>query len=207
MFMIRVIAALIATCLTSVACAFAPYVIEVVDDQTNRGVPLVELETTARVRYGTDSAGVAAIDDPALLGQKVWFTISSFGYEYPADGFGSRGTALEIKPGGTAKLKIKRLNIAERLYRVTGEGIYRDTVLAGRTPPIKQPLLNAQVTGQDSVQSLIYRGKTYFFWGDTARIGYPLGNFAMTGAIAETTNASVGIDLKYFQDDHGFTQK
>ena len=52
-----------------------PFVIEIVDDQTNRGVPLVELETVDRVRYFTDSAGLVAIDDPVLLGQKAFFTI------------------------------------------------------------------------------------------------------------------------------------
>ena len=77
------------------------------------------------------------------------------GYEYPADGFGIRGVALEVKPGETAQIKVKRVNIAERLYRVTGEGIYEDSVRLGRKVPIKQPLLNGQVTGQDSAQSVV----------------------------------------------------
>ena len=47
------------------------------------------------------------------------------GYEFPADGFGIRGVGLEVKPGETKQIKIKRLNIAERLYRVTGEGHLR----------------------------------------------------------------------------------
>src|SRR4029450_7322407 len=127
----------------------APFAIEVVDDQTGRGVPLVELTTTSGVTYVTDSAGLVAFDAPGLMNQRVFFHVKSHGYEFPKDGFGYRGVALDIMPGGSAQLKIKRLNIAERLYRVTGEGIYRDSVLLGRQPPIEQPLLNAQVSGSD----------------------------------------------------------
>src|SRR5215212_7593782 len=123
------------------------FAIEVVDDQTGRGVPLVEVTTTSNVRYVTDSAGLVAIDDPALFGHEVFFTVKSHGYEFAADGFGMHGKRLKPEPGGSATLKIKRLNIAERLYRVTGEGIYRDSVMLGRKAPIKQPLLNAEVTG------------------------------------------------------------
>jgi hypothetical protein len=47
---------------------------QVVDDQTNRGVPLVELTTTADVSYVTDSNGIIAFDDPALMGQAGFFS-------------------------------------------------------------------------------------------------------------------------------------
>ena len=121
----------------------------------------MELETVHRVAH-TDSAGIVAFDEPALMGKKYFFTVASHGYEFPADGFGFHGVQLDVKPGGEAKLKIKRINIAERLYRITGEGIYRDSVLAGRKPPIKNPLLNAQVVGQDSVMAAVYRTRRGF---------------------------------------------
>src|SRR6185369_12564234 len=127
-----------------------PFAIDVVDEQTGRGVPLVELTTTNGVTYVTDSAGAVAFDEPGLMNERVFFHVKSHGYEFPKDGFGYRGVALDVTPGGSAQVKIKRLNIAERLYRVTGEGIYRDSVLLGRQAPIRQPLLNAQVTGSDS---------------------------------------------------------
>src|SRR4051794_35071903 len=138
------------------------FAIEVVDDQTGRGVPLVELQTTYGTRYYTDSAGLVAFYEPGLMGRKVFFSVSSHGYEFAKDGFGIRGVALETKAGGSAKLKIKRVNIAERLYRITGVGTYRDSVLLGRKPPIAEPLLNAEVTGQDSVLTAVYRDRT--FW-------------------------------------------
>ena len=45
--------------------------IQVVDEATGRGVPLVELRTVNQVRYVTDSNGVVAFDEPGLMGRKV----------------------------------------------------------------------------------------------------------------------------------------
>src|SRR6516162_8544144 len=118
-----------------------PFAIVVVDEETGRGVPLVELRTVHDVRYVTDSAGVAAIDEPGLMGQSVFFHVKSHGYEFPKDGFGNRGRAFDLVEGGSATLKLRRVNIAERLYRVTGAGIYRDSLLTGRPAPIREPLL------------------------------------------------------------------
>ncbi|WP_428940849.1 hypothetical protein [Fontivita pretiosa] len=188
------------------------FVIEVVDDVTGRGVPLVELKTTNHICYYTDSNGIVAFNEPGMMDCRVWFYVSSHGYEFPADGFGFRGVTLETKPGGSATLKIKRINIAERLYRVTGQGIYRDSVLAGRKAPIRQPLLNGGVFGQDSVLATVYRGRIYWFWGDTNRAWYPLGNFHTSGATSLLPgkgglDPSVGVDLEYFVDEEGFSKK
>ncbi|MEE3365750.1 MAG: hypothetical protein VX304_08890, partial [Planctomycetota bacterium] len=101
--------------------------IQVVDAATGRGVPLVELRTVNGISHQTDSAGRIAFHEPGLMNQRVFFHVSSHGYEFPNDGFGYRGTRLQVVPGGKATLKIRRLNIAERLYRVTGAGIYRDS--------------------------------------------------------------------------------
>jgi hypothetical protein len=171
----------------------------------------VELRTVSNLRFYTDSGGLVALDDPALMNQKVYFSIASDGYEFPADGFGNRGRAFDVKAGGEVTLKIKRLNIAERLYRVTGNGIYRDTVAANRKPPIREPLLNAKVVGQDTVQMLPYNGKIYWFWGDTNRLAYPLGHFGTSGATSEFPgqgglDPSVGVDLTYFVNADGFSK-
>jgi hypothetical protein len=148
-------------------------------------VPLVELRTVSQIRYFSDSNGVVAFDEPGALGQKVFFHVKSHGYEYTKDGFGYRGVALETKPGGSVRIKIKRLNVARRLYRITGGGIYRDSLLTGTRVPIAEPLLNGQVFGQDSVVTAIFGGKIHWFWGDTNRPGYPLGNFHVPGATSE----------------------
>lgn len=107
------------------------FVIRVVDEQTGRGVPLIELKTTNGISFWTDSQGVIAFSEPGLMEQEVYFSVRGPGYEYPADGFGNRGVRLHVRAGGTAEIQVKRLNIAERLYRITGQGIYRDSLLAG----------------------------------------------------------------------------
>jgi hypothetical protein len=187
------------------------FTIQVVDQQTGRGVPLVELQTVNNIRYVTDSNGIVAFFEPGLMNRRVFFHVRSHGYQFPKDGFGFRGKALQVTPGGSAKLTIERINIAQRLYRVTGGGIYRDSVLVGRPVPIRQPLLNGLVLGQDSVLNTVYHGKIYWFWGDTNRPGYPLGNFHMPGATSELPSRGgldpeVGVDLCYFVDQQGFAR-
>jgi hypothetical protein len=191
--------------------AASPFAIEVFDAETGRGVPLVELETVSAIRYVTDSSGLVAFDEPGLMGERVFFFVRSHGYEFPPDGFGMRGKALEVTPGGRARLEIRRVNIAERLYRVTGGGIYRDSVLLGRSVPLRRPLLNGQVLGQDSVFTVVHAGKLYWFWGDTSRPAYPLGNFHMSGATSRLPedgglDPEVGVDLEYFVDERGFSR-
>jgi hypothetical protein len=195
----------------SVLAADDRFAIRIVDDQTGRGVPLVELKTVTNQRYFTDSAGVAAIREPELFGQTAFFYVGSHGYEFPKDGFGFRGKQIKVEPGGEATLKIKRLNIAERLYRITGAGIYADTVLLGQRPPIAQPLLNAQVTGSDSVVTAIYGGRLHWFWGDTNRPKYPLGLYHVPGATSRLPNdggldPAVGVNLEYFIGEDGFAK-
>ena len=185
-----------------------PFRIQVVEAGTGRGVPLVELKTVNQIRYFTDSNGIVAFDEPGLFNQKVYFSIRSHGYEADKDGFGYRGASFQITEGGTAQVVIHRLNIARRLYRVTGEGIYRDSVLTGDKVPIRQPLLDGQVVGQDSVLTAVFQGKIYWFWGDTNRPDYLLGNFHVPGATSELPGRGglepeTGVDLTYFVDDQG----
>ena len=210
--LIPMVAALLSAAAPPAPTADEHFVIEVVDKQTGRGVPLVELRTVNDIRYVTDSAGVVAFYEPGLMDREVFFHVSSHGYEVPKDGFGYRGRRLRTTPGKTARIEVRRLNIAERLYRLTGQGIYRDTVLAGRRAPIREPLLNGGVLGQDSVMAIPYRGRLYWFWGDTNRAGYPLGQFATSGATSELPgkgglDPSVGVHFTYFVDGKGFSRK
>ena len=89
---------------------------------------------------------------------------------------------LKIELGKTAEVALQRINLAERLYRITGRGLYRDTLLLGHDTPLRQPLGAGKVVGQDSVQVAPYRGRLYWFWGDTNRLSYPLGLFRTAGA-------------------------
>ncbi len=186
--------------------------IRVVDRVTQRGVPLVRLTTVSKVRYYTDSGGWVAFDEPGMMDQDVFFEVWSHGYQYPKDGFGSQGVVLKTVAGELATIEIDRVNLAERLYRVTGAGRYRDSWLLGQEVPSNQPLLNGQVVGQDTVQATVYQGKVYWFWGDTNRPRYPLGHFKTAGATsllpsAGGLNPLVGIDLEYFVDEDGFSSR
>jgi hypothetical protein len=186
--------------------------IKAVDEATGRGIPMVELETVNHIRFYTDSNGLAAFHEPGLMNQTIFFHVRSHGYEFTRDGFGYRGIRLKTKPGGEATLKLKRVNIAERLYRMTGGGIYRDTQLLGEATRIDEPLLNGRVFGQDSVVAVRYRGKILWIWGDTNRPRYPLGQFHVSGAVSDLPGAggldpSIGVNLRYFVNKDGFSKK
>ncbi len=187
------------------------FAIQVVDDQTGRGVPLIKLETTNNILFFTDSNGLIAFAEPGLMGTEVFFHVSGHGYTYPKDGFGYAGARLTPQPGGSATVKVKRTSIAQRLYRLTGEGIYRDTVLLGRKPPTAQPVINGLVLGCDSVLTAEYQDKLFWFWGDTNKPSYPLGNFYSTGATSLLPaqgglDPDLGVDFTYFTDPKGFAK-
>ncbi len=189
----------------------APFGIRVVDEATGRGVPLVELRTVAGTSYYTDNAGLAAIDEAALIDQEVFFNVSSHGYEFAADGFGIRGKRLRVTPGTIEEITIQRKNIAERLYRITGVGLYEHAVRLGQSTPLEHPLRNASVAGSDSTHCCMYRGRLFWIWGDTNRIGYPLGNFSTTGATSQLPGSGglapeLGVNLTYFGDGKGFVK-
>jgi len=185
--------------------------IHLVDEATGRGVPLVRLETVNKESFTTDSAGYVAFNEPGLMERRVFFSISSPGYEYPKDGFGYAGTSLVTHAGSIETVKLKRVNIAERLCRLTGQGIYRDSELLGKPAPTSRSAQAAGVMGQDTAQAELYKGQMFWFWGDTDRPDYPLGNFHTTGAIATfpigRSDASNGMDFRYFQDGRGFVRQ
>lgn len=186
------------------------HVIRVVDDATGRGVPLVELETTNKIRLWTDNAGVAVFDEPGLMNRPVWFHVKSDGYEHEKDGFGFRGRRIETVPGGKTLVRLKRLNVAERLYRVTGPGLYAESLKAGLPAPL--PDAPGGVLGQDTVQTLLWKDKLWWFWGDTERAAYPLGQFATSGATSLPPgkgglDPATGVELKYWVDADGFSKK
>ena len=166
----------------------------------------MELRTTNAITCWTDSNGIVAWNEPGLMDRNVYFTIQSPGYTFTGG-----GRTLKVARGGRAELKIKRLNVAERLYRVTGQGIYRDSLLTGYPAPIRAPALNGMVMGQDTVRAAIYRGKLFWLWGDTNRPDGPLGNFNTTAATSELPergglDPTLGVDLAYFTSPEGFVR-
>jgi hypothetical protein len=213
-FLLKRIAACVCAVLFAIAAQTTyakPFEIHVLDADTGRGIPLVELETVNLLRFVTDSAGRVAFEEPGLMDTRVFFSVKSHGYQTPDAGFGAKGVVLEVKDGGKAVVKLKRNNIAERLYRVTGGGIYADSVKLGYETPLEKPVINGLVLGQDSVQPCIYKDTLYLFWGDTNRPAHPLGLFQMSGATALLPeqgglSPDVGVNLKYFVGQDGFSR-
>jgi hypothetical protein len=195
--------------LVAACCPAAPFWIRVVDQETGRGVPLVQLSTPRdAIRFWTDSAGVAAIDDASLEGRDVAFTIRSHGYEFDGRIFDEPAKVVHVQAGSHAEIKIRRTNIAERLYRVTGAGIYHDSVLAGLPVPIAHPLLEGGVTGQDTNIAIPYNGKIFWCYGDT--FGFAAAIFSVSCATSELPGhgglePSAGVNLTYFVDGKGFS--
>src|SRR5436190_17618870 len=89
-----------------------PFGIHVVDEETGRGIPLIELRTVNDIRCVTDNAGWIAFYEPGLMDRDVWFYVSGPGYTKEKDGFGYTGLRLTPKAGETSTLKLKRTNIA-----------------------------------------------------------------------------------------------
>lgn len=186
----------------------SPYAeIRVVDAQTGRGLPLVELETVNSLQMVTDNAGRVAWQEPGLMGREIFFAVRSHGYDVPRDGLGISGVKVTPEVGKPVKIRLERKMRAERWCRLTGEGLYRDSLLLGYPFPLRLSAHPGLVAGQDSVQTAIYGGRIYWFWGDTQRMSYPLGLFRTAGATTPMPDdqgrlegLEHGISFDYFVD-------
>jgi hypothetical protein len=127
--------------------------------------------------FFTDSNGIAAIGEPGLMNQEVFFSINSHGYRFEKMFFDKPGVVLKVVPGGSALLPLKRLNIAVRLYRVTGEGIYRGRIFWCWGDTVGLSRFNGSASGATS--ELPDRGGL---------------------------DPGAGVDLNYFVDESGFSK-
>jgi hypothetical protein len=126
------------------------------------------------------------------------------GYEIPADGFGLHGVRLKPQPGATLKVEVIRRNIARRLGRLTGGGLFAESQKTGRDLDWQE----SGILGSDSVQNAVYRGKLYWAWGDTLLPPYPLGIFDMSSATTPpqpltSFEPPLRLKLDYFRDEKG----
>jgi len=154
--------------------------IDVVDDKTGHGVPLVMLTTNFYTRYFSDSAGRVAIEND-LENQNVWFSVLTDGYDLNVERtkgavqYGSpydAGIVVNLTNDEEHVVYMKRNQIARRAYRLTGQGLYRDSVLTNASIPdsarnraMIDPL--SGVTGQDTLQVVNYQNAVWYFFGDT----------------------------------------
>jgi hypothetical protein len=182
--------------------------IRVIDAETKKGVPMVGLVPLTQERYYSDSNGLIAFNEPGLMGKDVYFEVMSEGYEYPQNLEDKRAVTLFTKPGDSAVVEIRRTSVAERLYRSTGLGIYRDSELLGESSPIDHPIINADVIGQDSNLTAIYKGQIFWIWGDTFLPPTYKGSFSVNAATSLLPtkgglDPNIGVNYNYFQDEKG----
>lgn len=153
--------------------ATATHGIHVIDDASGRGVPMAALETTNHVCFMTDSAGWAAFDETALVGRRVFFSVRSPGYVLPAGPTGLPGVVVDARAGGTTELRLMRMNIAERMYRSTGQGIYRETTRLGHEAPLPRPNLNGAMMTHCGVQAVVFEGRIFWTWREVTGLADP----------------------------------
>lgn len=198
---------LITSSIATAAGQSPPCRIEVVEKGSGWPVPLIELRTTHHLRFITDNAGVIAFDAPELMGIPTWFDVIGHGYEVPKDGFGMRGVRgvrLTPEPGKTLRVEVTRINIARRMGRLTGGGLFAESQRLGREMEWK----DSGILGSDSVQNAVHRGRLFWAWGDTTLPGYPLGIFDMSSATTEpqplvSMEPPLRLKLDYFTDEKG----
>lgn len=178
-----------------------PFRVAIVEHTTGWPVPLVELRTTGNLRFFSDNAGLIAIDAPELFDRETWFFIECDGYETPADGFGYRGVRLTPVAGASAVIAVKRTDIAQRLGRLTGAGLFAESRKLGE----RLDHAESGVVGADSVQNAVHRDHLFWVWGDTTLFHYPLGLFSASGATTpirpiEEFVPPLSLPLNYFRD-------
>ena len=188
------------------------FAIRVVDAATGRGVPQADLVMTDGTRYTTDSGGTVAFNRAGYLNTADTFVLESYGYALAS---GTRSFTVTPTLGGSTTVPLARTQVAQRMYRESGEDLYKQTVAVGGTSPVTTTnanpnLSNAYVFGQDSGLTAVYKGKLYEFWGDTGvDTNYDgqdeLGNFRTTGGVMSLPangglDPAAGENISYFVD-------
>lgn len=186
--------------LLSLCATGQPCRLEIIERGEGWPVPGVELRTVDGLRFVSDNAGVIALDAPELLGRETWFSVHGHGYGVPADGFGYRGVRLTPTAGGRLSVLVDRTIPARRLGRLTGAGLFAESQKLGEVPGLPE----SGVVGCDSVVPVFFKGKQYWFWGDTNLPHYPLGIFNVSAATTEnfTPPARPPLNVPY----HYFTE-
>lgn len=131
----------------------------VLDRKTNRALPGAQVITPHRT-YVTDSSGAAAIYETGVMNSHITVTLAADGYVT------ATGVPIDPTPGLTRQATIDpdASQIAIRLYRINGPGIFRDRVLLGQS---SSQGLNADMMSQDGPMTTIYQGRVYWTFGDT----------------------------------------
>lgn len=190
--------------LSCASFAAEPCRIEIVDKQNGWPVPMVELRSVHDTIHVSDNLGLVAIDDPDLLDKEVWFHVKGHGYGVAKDGFGFEGVRATLKAGGKFRIELERRNLAKRLGRLTGAGLFAE----GEKLGIPALLPESGVFGCDSVLTASVGDKVFHLWGDTMLPGYPLGVYHSSAATTpaqplEKFQPPIAMPYTLFRDEEG----
>ena len=186
-----------------------PFAIQVVDEGNQRGIPMVTVETDNHIRMVTDSSGWVIFDEPGLMGRSVHVEVSSPGYQLPRDSDGRSGTVLNIQPGQGTEIKMVRTAVAERFYRITGQGSYRDSTLLSKDTPTPFPNINGDVISVGTAQTATYQGKMVWVWS-SAHLTTPPSPALVVGAAVDLPgngglDPTQGIHCRHFTGEQDET--
>lgn len=184
--------------------AVEPCRIELIDMENGWPVPLVELRSTHETRHVSDNLGLIAIDDPDLLDREIFLHVQGHGYGVPKDGFGFEGVRTTLKAGGKFRIELERRNIAKRLGRLTGAGLFAEGEKLGIAPLLPE----TGIFGCDSVLTAQFGDKLFWLWGDSTVPSYPLGVFHSTAATTskmplDTFQPPLALAFTHFRDETG----
>lgn len=188
-----------------------PFVFKIVCADSGRAIPLVELELENGLKLISDNDGHIAVISPDLFQQNVSFKIKGHGYSTQTrDFWGNESVTCLVVPGAEKVVALKRLQLAERLYRITGAARFNHTLLAGRQPSFPPAArINSGVIGQDSLIVLPWQGKLWHFYGDTLGLtGFNFSASCATAPLPQTGlyDPEIGIPLSYLEDENGFAR-
>ena len=109
--------------------------IKVVDSVTKKGIPIARLSNINGTTYYSDSYGNIAYNEEEAMGRDLYFLVDAEGYKISKDNTGRQSVIITPNIGEKVIISMDRIQPAERLYRLTGTGIYRDTELLGLEVP------------------------------------------------------------------------
>ncbi len=104
------------------SAALAPndfFAVKVVNPRTGQRIPMVKLQTNNDISYYTDSAGLAAIDEPGIMGKRVRLSLESHVFTSSGPGWEDE-VKLTLTPGKSRTIEMTPHNVADRLYRQNG---------------------------------------------------------------------------------------
>ena len=164
-------------------------------------MPLVELSDRQRDPLCHRQQRVAAFDEPGLMDQKVFFHVRSHGYEFPKDGFGYRGKAFRSRRAGGHAEDHAGQHRRAALPRDRRRHLPRQRPGRRSSADPTSRSSTARCSAPTAWSTRVYRGKVYWFWGDTNRPGLSAGQLPRPRCHVRRCRAKAGSSPRRHQPE------